>query len=86
METDKGTRHFVGRDARNFRGRVSSAICGFDKHAMRGQTRSGRVYQLIGPGGFAGVAEYVWTIWCSVNAVKEHCDVTDEATICDGDD
>ncbi|EEE05545.1 hypothetical protein [Burkholderia multivorans] len=57
FETDAGTQHFVGADTLEFTGRVSSAITTFDLATLRGQTRSGRVYQLVGRDGWSLDAE-----------------------------
>jgi hypothetical protein len=76
LETEEGTRHFVGADARDFTGRVSSAIVVFDPPALRGQTISGRIYQLIGEPSWSSDADYVWSLWCRVNNVPSHNDVT----------
>lgn len=76
FEIDAGTRHFVGADTLDFTGRVSSAITTFDLATLRGQTRSGRVYQLVGREGWSLDAEYVWKRWCAVNDVKSYSDVT----------
>lgn len=54
LETERGSRHFVGSDVRDYTGRVSSAIRHFDPAALRGVTSSGRVYQLVGPQGCSG--------------------------------
>ncbi len=77
VEIDAGTRHFVGADSRDFTGRVSSAIQEFDATSMRGVTRSGRVYHLLGSPGDSADARYVWDQWCSINDVRMHQDVTD---------
>ncbi|UKD16857.1 hypothetical protein L3V59_40030 [Burkholderia aenigmatica] len=76
LETEEGTRHFVGADTRDFTGRVSSAIVVFDPHTRRGQTISGRIYQLIGEPSWSSDADYVWGQWCRVNSVQSHVDVT----------
>ncbi|WP_185642720.1 hypothetical protein [Burkholderia sp. Bp9140] len=76
FEIDAGTRHFVGADTLDFTGRVSSAITIFDPVTLRGQTRSGRVYQLVGKDGWSIDAEYVWKRWCDVNEVRSYSDVT----------
>ncbi|UXU92108.1 hypothetical protein [Burkholderia sp. S-53] len=76
FETDAGTRHFVGADTLDFTGRVSSAITIFNRVALCGQTRSGRVYQLVGQRGWSSDAKYVWKRWCEVNEVKSYSDVT----------
>lgn len=76
VEIDAGTRHFVGANALDFTGRVSSAIVEFDVVAKRGTTRSGRVYQLVGAPGQSEDADYVWNRWCIVNSVRSFNDVT----------
>ncbi|CAG9225951.1 conserved hypothetical protein [Paraburkholderia sabiae] len=77
METvPDGTLHFAGRNAANYRGRVSSEILAYDASARSGRTRSGRLYRLRGPAGFAGVGEYVWAVWCLHNHVSDYRDVT----------
>lgn len=69
--------HFVGRDRQESNGAVSSKIDRFDPVRMRGVTRSGRVYQLVGGPGFNADAEYVMQNWCRFNQV-EPSDATDE--------
>jgi hypothetical protein len=61
-----GSRHFVGYNHRDREGRVSSTIVEFDVATMRGRTRSGRVYEIVGPPGRDGDAEYVWASWCRI--------------------
>lgn len=79
VEIDAGTRHFVGADSRDFTGRVSSAIQEFDVTSMRGITRSGRVYQLLGSPGDSADASYVWDEWRAINDVRTYQDVTQDA-------
>ncbi|MGF6303346.1 MULTISPECIES: hypothetical protein [Paraburkholderia] len=43
METDAGTRHFVGCETLHHSGQASSAIEQFDTDKRRGVTRSGRI-------------------------------------------
>ena len=76
LEIDAGTRHFVGADERDFSGRVSSSIVAFDRETLRGQTLSGRIYQLVGNPGRSDNADYVWQRWCEVNEVRSFSDVT----------
>lgn len=61
-------------------GRVSSKIIEFNQEKMIGTTRSGRKYQLIGPPGFNGDAQYVYHRWLGINNVTEEqvMDVTPE--------
>lgn len=76
FEINDGSRHFVGADTCDFTGRVSSAIAVFDRITLRGRTRSGRVYQLVGRNGWSLEGEYVWKRWCALNDVKSYSDVT----------
>ncbi|MGF6243496.1 hypothetical protein P3T42_005260 [Paraburkholderia sp. GAS38] len=43
---------------------------------MRGTTQSGRVYQLVGPNGWSGNAQYLWERFCALNNVTSYSDVT----------
>jgi len=78
LETADGSRHFVGADRLDQTGRVSSAVFAFDPSALRGATRSGRVYQLIGHSGWDENAQYVWERWCKANDVTSYIDVTEQ--------
>jgi len=78
MQTETGERHFVGYNLTEGEGRVSSAIQTFDKDTMRGVTRTGRVYQLVGSPGFNSDAMYVWGRWKRINEVTEELDVSEE--------
>lgn len=62
--------HFAGTNNVDFNGAVSSKIETFDPVAMRGVTASGRIYQLVGPPGFSGDAQYVLDNWCRFNQVE----------------
>lgn len=77
-ETETGERHFVGWNLTEGEGRASSAIQTFDKDTMRGITRSGRVYELVGPPGHDGDAAYTWNRWKTINKVISTKDVTAE--------
>lgn len=79
METQTGSRHFVGCDVHNCTGRVSTAIQEFDPTVLRGVTSSGRVYQLVGPRGCSENGRYIWERWCSVNDITSYTDVTVES-------
>lgn len=64
--------HFVGRNAEECNGAVSSKIEQFDPVTMTGVTRSGRVYRLMGLPGFDPDASYVLGHWlkrCQAEAV-----------------
>ena len=80
------TRHLVGADATNGTGRVSSAIQQIDAGARRCLTRSGRAYGLLGESRYDNEAEYVWSMWCSLNDVVTWTDVTEVSIpTCDDD-
>lgn len=70
--------HFVGWAG--WEGRVCSAVQTYDPETKRGVTKSGRVYELIGPSGHNRDAMYVWAGWMSINSLKEQevKDVTDQ--------
>jgi hypothetical protein len=76
------TRHFVGYNATDREGRVSSAIVQFDSATMRGVTKSGRVYALHGRPGRDGDADYTWSRWKDINGVTDAdtVDVTAEVS------
>ncbi|MGF6977608.1 hypothetical protein QFZ94_006058 [Paraburkholderia sp. JPY465] len=76
LETAEGTRHFAGQDVRDLTGRVSTEVLQFDPASRRGTTRSGRVYQLVGPHGWSDNAQYLWERFCAVNNVTSYVDVT----------
>lgn len=78
LETNSGSRHFIGRDQVDDTGRVSSAVSLFDPVSLRGTTHSGRTYQLIGPDGWAEDALYVWERWCELNEVTSYADVSEQ--------
>lgn len=71
-------RHFVGYNADQHEGRVSTAIQHFDSAARMAVTRSGRVYQLIGPPGYDSDAAWVWGHWSRLNGMTDEIDVTEE--------
>ena len=72
----EGTRHFVGLNANDRTGRVSSAIREVDLKHLRGTTESGRIYELLGPSGTDPDAQFVWERWCTLNDVAQYRDVT----------
>lgn len=76
LETEGGSRHFVGCNLRDYTGRVSTEIQQFDPSQLRGVTLSGRVYQLVGSPGYSADAHYVWQCWCCLNNVMRFTDVT----------
>lgn len=71
-------RHFIGYNIKDREGRVSTAIQEMDFAARRGVTRSGRVYELVGPPGYDPDGEWVWQSWARVNKLSNERDVTDE--------
>ena len=66
-----GNGYFVGTRANDGLGRVSTAIVEFDPERGRGRTQSGRVYELIGPGGYSSNGEYVWSLYKVANGITE---------------
>lgn len=78
IETNAGTRHFVGMRLDDWTGRVSTGIAKFDPSTGRGTTESGRVYQLHSTPGANPDADEVWYLWKKVNSVKTEKDVSRE--------
>lgn len=78
IETDAGTRHFVGMRMDEWTGRVSTGIVKFDPATARGTTQSGRVYQLHSTPGSHPDADEVWHLWKKVNSVTTEKDVSRE--------
>lgn len=74
------TRHFVGIDNDFGGGRASTAIVSFDKDALIGRTKSGRVYGLQGSPSSNQFddAAYVWNSFAYINRLKTVANVTDE--------
>jgi hypothetical protein len=73
---DGPTIHFNGRAS--WEGRVSSPVLEYDKETKRGRTGSGRVYELSGPSGYNGDAQYVWGRWQGICGNPEVEDITKE--------
>lgn len=71
-------RHFCGWAVQNREGRASTAIQAFDVSSMRGQTASGRVYQLYGPPGEDSEGLHVWNTWARINSAESWTDVSRE--------
>jgi len=69
------TIHFVGYAG--YEGRVCSPVQTYDPSTMRGVTRSGRVYELVGHPGFNGDAMYTWGMWLDRMGNPEVEDMTD---------
>lgn len=78
MQTETGSRHFVGYNVTEGEGRVSSAIVVYDPATRQGHTSTGRIYQLVGEPGYDSDASYTWNQWVAINRVTEQVDVTEE--------
>lgn len=76
-----GDRHFCGWAVQNREGRASTAIQTFDVCAMRGQTSSGRVYQLYGPPSEDAEGLHVWSTWARINSAESWSDVSEEVWV-----
>ena len=75
------TRHFVGHNATENEGHVSSAIDAFDVETAIGTTRSGRRYHLSGKPGDNEDAACVWRAWKLRNGITAERDVTAEYVV-----
>lgn len=62
-------RHFIGYNEEEQGGQISGPIVKFNRLLMTGRSRSGRVYNLVGPAGTCYEAEQVWQEWCRRNFV-----------------
>lgn len=71
-------RHLVGYNVDQHEGRVSTAIQHFDLTARMAVTRSGRVYQLMGPPAYDSDGAWVWGHWSRLNGMTDEIDVTEE--------
>jgi len=74
----EGHVHFVGLNAANLVGRISTEILVYDSATQRAESRSGRIYFLRGPAGLDGVSEYFWSFWCEHNHISDYADITDQ--------
>lgn len=70
------TLRLVGYNLIDHEGRVSTAIVEFDATALRCRTKSGRIYELVGPPGRDGGADYVLARWLPLKDWPEHREVT----------
>jgi hypothetical protein len=68
--------HFNGYTGHE--GRVCSPVQEFNKETMTGRTRSGRIYELVGPPGYNGDAAYVWNRWIEIYGNPETECITEE--------
>lgn len=71
-------RHFVGYNAQDWEGRVSTAIQQFDPVSGQGITRSGRTYQLMGKPGYDSDGAWVWVHWSKAQGLTNERDVSRE--------
>ena len=78
FQADQASRHFVGFNAADQDGRVSTPIVLFNAAERSGVTFSGRRYVLVGPPGFDDDAEYVWELYATFFGFKEVVDVSGE--------
>lgn len=78
MQLPDGSLHFTGHCPEYREGRVSSRVEQFDHQTLRGVTRSGRVYQLLGEPRYDSNASYVWNAWAHLNGVTESKDISKE--------
>jgi hypothetical protein len=76
-----GERHFCGWAVQNREGRASTAIQTFDACELKGQTSSGRVYQLYGPPGEDAEGLHVWCTWARINCAENWTDVSEEVWV-----
>ena len=76
MQAEQASRHFVGFNAADQDGRVSTPIVSFNAAERSGVTFSGRCYILVGPPGFDDDAEYVWECYATFCGFKDVVDVT----------
>lgn len=77
------TRHFYGFNELSQDGRVSSPITSF-KNGI-GFTRSGRLYELVGPQGWSTDGAYVLDTWLSINGLDRD-DIRDVSSEYQGND
>lgn len=77
METTSGDRHLVGYNLDDREGRASTAIQSFDPKKAQAVTRSGRIYQLVGPPGYDSDGSWVWSLWANARKIQWR-DATDE--------
>ena len=75
-EDNFSTVHFVGYNIEEQEGRVSSPVVEFDVTTRRGQTQSGRIYELRGAPGVDEDAAYTWGRWKNINDATDEVDIT----------
>ena len=69
--------HLIGV-TRGGSGRVSSPVQEFDHATQCAVTRSGRIYELVGPSGTSSNATFVWTYWLVRNNILEYTEITQD--------
>lgn len=72
-----GRCYFVGSRVDDGTGRVSTAIVEFDAERHRGRTKSGRIYEMVGPRGRSSNGEYLWSLYKIANGITE---ITDQSS------
>ncbi|TGU69919.1 hypothetical protein E4633_20215 [Geomonas terrae] len=77
MQTTEGHQHFVGYNVDGREGRVSTEIQCFNPKTAQGLTRSGRIYQLVGPAGHDSDGLWVWNNLANARKLQ-WWDVTEE--------
>lgn len=78
---DNGDHHLVGWHDAGGEGRVSSRVEAFDPTRRQALTCSGRTYELCGPDGCNGDAQYVWKCWLEARGHQPAEDVTGELVL-----
>lgn len=78
LKLPSGEMHFVGWNATQGEGRVSSQVVDFDAGTQCGRTSSGRVYRLLGRTGHDADGAYVWRRWARINEVETFVDVSEQ--------
>ena len=79
IDSTGDTIHCVGAAGYRYsEGRVCSPVQTYDPTTKKGITRSGRIYELVGPSGHNRDALYVWNRWLArFNPIPEIVDLTD---------
>lgn len=62
---------FFAGETYNGAGRISTDIVEFDEVSKCGQTRSGRVYELVGDSGSSPKVEYLWECYKQINRLTD---------------
>lgn len=75
LEISTGQRFFVGHDVRYNVGRVSTPVCNFDPVSLRGETQSGRRYQMFGAPCHDLDGQWLWGLCCRARGYDSFKDV-----------